>query len=62
VTLATPRGLRYFLLLVDNLSRYMWVVVLGSNGEAADTIRHAQAAAEAECGNKLCVLHADNGG
>jgi transposase InsO family protein len=39
----------------------MWVVVLGSKGEAADAIRHAQAAAEAECGRKLCVLRTDNG-
>jgi transposase InsO family protein len=37
-------------------------VVLGSKGEAADTIRHAQAAAEAECGRKLRVLGTDNGG
>jgi hypothetical protein len=39
VTPATPRGRCYFLLLIDNLSRYMWVMVLGSKGEAADTIR-----------------------
>jgi hypothetical protein len=39
VTPATPRGRRYFLLLVDDLSSYMWVVVLGSKGEAADAIR-----------------------
>jgi transposase InsO family protein len=40
----------------------MWVVVLGSKGEAANTNRRVQAAAEAECGRKLCVLHTDNGG
>jgi transposase InsO family protein len=62
VTPATPGGRRYFLLLVDDLSRYMWVVVLGSKGEAADAIRHAQAAVEAECGRKLRVLHIDNDG
>jgi transposase InsO family protein len=38
-------------LLVDNLSRYMWIVVLSSKGEAA----------EAECGRKLRVLRTDNG-
>jgi hypothetical protein len=48
VTPATPGGRRYFLLLVDDLSRYKWVVVLGSKGEAADAIRRAQAAVEAE--------------
>jgi transposase InsO family protein len=62
VTLATPGGRRYFLLLVDDLSRYMWVVVLGSKGEAADAIRRAQAAVEVECGRKLRVLRTDNGG
>jgi transposase InsO family protein len=49
VTLATPGGRHYFLLLVDDHSRYMWVMVLGSKGEAADSIRRTQAAAEAEC-------------
>ena len=39
----------------------MWVMVLGSKGEAADAIRCAQAAAEAECGCKLRVLRTDNG-
>jgi hypothetical protein len=38
---ATLGGRRYFLLLVDDLSRYMRVVVLGSKGEAADAIRRA---------------------
>jgi hypothetical protein len=62
VTPATPGGRCYFLLLVDDLSRYMWVVVLGSKGEVANAIRHAQAAAEAECSRKLHVLRTDNGG
>ena len=62
VTPATPGGRRYFLLLVDDLSRYMWVMVLGSKGEATDAIRRAQAAAEAECGHKLHMLRTDNGG
>jgi hypothetical protein len=62
MTPATPGGRRYFLLLVDDLSRYMWVVVLGSKGEAADAIRRAYVAAEAECGRKLRMLCTDNGG
>jgi hypothetical protein len=41
VTPATPRGRRYFLLLVDDLSRYMWVMVLDSKGEDADAIKRA---------------------
>jgi hypothetical protein len=47
------------LLLVDDLSHYMWVVVLSSKGEATDAIRRAQATAEVECGRKLRI---DNGG
>jgi transposase InsO family protein len=62
VTPTTPRRRRYFLLLVDDLSCYMWVVVLDSKGEAADAIRRAHAAAKAECGLKLRVLRTDNGG
>jgi hypothetical protein len=46
-------------MLIDDLSRYMCVVVLDSNGEAANVIRRAQAAAEVECGRKL---RTDNGG
>jgi transposase InsO family protein len=62
VTPATPGGRHYFMLLVDDLSRYMWVVVLNSKGEVADAIRRAQATAEAECDRKLRVLRTDNGG
>jgi hypothetical protein len=57
VTPATPGGRRYFLLLVDDLSRYMWVMVLGSKGGAANAIKRVQVAAEAECGRKLCAAH-----
>jgi transposase InsO family protein len=60
VTPATPGGRRYFLLLIDDLSRYMWVVVLCRKGEVADAIRRAQATAEAKCGHKLRVLRNDN--
>jgi transposase InsO family protein len=62
MTRTTPGGRRYFLLLVDDLSRYMWVMVIGSKGEAANAISRAQAAAEAECGRKLRMLRTDNGG
>jgi transposase InsO family protein len=40
----------------------LWVVVLGSKGEAANAIRHAQATADAECSRKLHVLCTDNDG
>jgi hypothetical protein len=60
VTLATPRGRCYFVLLVDDLYRYMWVVVLGNKGDAANAIKRVQAVAEVEYGRKLRVLCTDN--
>jgi hypothetical protein len=39
VSLATPGGWRYFLLLVDDATRYMWVVLLDSKVVAADAIK-----------------------
>jgi hypothetical protein len=59
---ATPGGRRYFLLLVDDATRYMWVVLLIAKSEASSAIKHIQAAAEKECGRKLRVLRTDNGG
>jgi len=57
----TPGGWRYFLLLVDDATRYMWAVLFDSKAAAADTIKRHQAAVE-ECGRKLRVLRTDNGG
>jgi transposase InsO family protein len=48
--------------LVDDLFRYMWVMVLGSKGETANAIRRVQVAEEAECGRKLRVVRTNNGG
>jgi hypothetical protein len=62
VTPATQGVRHYLLLLVDDLSRYMWVMVLGSKGEVVNAIRRVQVTAEAKCGHKLCVLRTDNGG
>lgn len=53
---------RYFLLLVDNASRYMWAILLPTKAAAIDAIKHVQAAAEKECGHKLRVLRIDNSG
>jgi hypothetical protein len=33
---ATPRGNKYFLLLVDDLSRYMWLAAIPSKDRAAE--------------------------
>jgi transposase InsO family protein len=58
----TPGGWRYFLLLVDDVTCYMWVVLLTAKSEASSAIKYIQAAAEKECGCKLWVLRTDNRG
>ena len=50
---ATPGGRRYFLLLVDDATRYMWVALLATKDAAADAIKHLQAVAEKGSGRKL---------
>lgn len=62
VSPATPGGNRYFLLLVDDATRFMWVVLLPSKDAAGEAIKRVQAAAEVESGRKLKVLRTDNGG
>jgi hypothetical protein len=59
---ATPGGRRYFLLLVDDASHYMWAVLLPSKDATVDAIKKVQAKAEKESGHKLQVLRIDNGG
>jgi hypothetical protein len=56
------RGNKYFLLLVDDLSRYMWVVVIPSKDRAAAAIKEIQAWAEGESGLKLRACSTDYGG
>jgi hypothetical protein len=36
---ATSKGNKYFLLLVDDLSRYMWIAVIPSMDRATDAIK-----------------------
>jgi hypothetical protein len=61
VTPDTPGGHRYFL-LIDDASRYMWVVLLDTKATAVDAIKRHQAVAKKECDHKLWVLRMDNGG
>ena len=61
VSLATPRGRRYFLLLVDDASRYMWAVLLNSKVAATDATsttrqpRRRSAAASFGCYAQIMV-------
>lgn len=62
ITPTMPSGGKYFLLLVDDKSRYMWLSLLGSKDQAASSIQRLQAAAEVESGRRLKFLHTDRGG
>jgi hypothetical protein len=62
ITPPTPTGNAYFLLLVDDMSRYMWLTLLRSKADAPMTIMSFQAKVERETGKKMKVLCTDNGG
>jgi hypothetical protein len=62
ITPETPSSKTMFLLAVDDMSRYMWLVLLATKDEAATTIIRLQARAEAEVGHKLGTLRTDRGG
>jgi transposase InsO family protein len=61
ITPATPGGKRYFLLMVDDMSRYMWLVLLSTKDEADAAIRRVKVAAELQSGRKLHTLRTDRG-
>jgi transposase InsO family protein len=58
----TPSGKQYFLLLVDDCSRYMWLHLLAAKNDAAATIQSYKALVETETGRRLRVLRTDHGG
>ena len=55
-------GRWYFLLLMNDCSRYMWLQLLMSKDKAATTIKKFKMCTEAESGKKLRVLRTDRGG
>lgn len=62
ITPVTPGSKKYFLLLVDDRSRYMWVTLLKFKDKAVAAIKQFQARVELEAGRKLKVLRIDRGG
>jgi hypothetical protein len=62
ITPTTSSSNQYFLLLVDDLSRYMWLVLLPSKDQVTATIKNFQAVVEVETGHKLKALRTDRGG
>jgi hypothetical protein len=45
---STPGGKTMFLLMVDDMSRYMWLIPLSAKSDAARMIKQVQAQAEVE--------------
>ena len=62
ITPATPGGKQYFLLLVDDKSRYMWVSLLVAKSDTLAAVKKFEAKVEVEKGRRLRVLRTDNGG
>jgi hypothetical protein len=58
----TPSGNKYFLLLVDDYSRFMWNSLLPSKDAAATAIKNIQATVEHKSGRKLLMPRTDRGG
>jgi len=62
ITLPTPGGKSFFLLIVDDHSRYMWLELLASKDEALVYFKRIKAAAELESGRRLKAFRTDRGG
>ncbi|XP_014751620.1 uncharacterized protein LOC106865632 [Brachypodium distachyon] len=59
---ATPHGNKYFMLLVDDYSQHMWLVLLPAKDAAVPAIKQYQAAAEVQSGKALRTFRTDRGG
>jgi len=62
ITPPTPGGKSYFMLIVDDHTRYMWVELLGVKSEALACFKKFRAAAELESGRRLKAFRTDRGG
>jgi hypothetical protein len=57
-----PEGKSFFLLMVDDHSRYMWLELLALKAEAFQYFKKIKAVAETELGKRLKVFRTDRGG
>ncbi|KAL6348524.1 hypothetical protein AAG906_013144 [Vitis piasezkii] len=62
ITPATHGGKRYFLLLVDDCTRFMWQVLIRNKDEAFEAFKKTKASAEMEKNSKLKAFRTDRGG
>jgi hypothetical protein len=59
---STPGGKNYFLLVVDDFSRYMWLELLVTKAEAFECFKRVKAMAEVESGCRLRAFRSDRRG
>ena len=62
VTPPTAGGKKYFLLIVDDYSRYMWLELIRTKDEALRFFKKVKALAENEQNCKLLAFRSDRGG
>jgi hypothetical protein len=62
ITPATNAGKKYFLLIVDDFSRFMWIVLIRSKDEAFEAFCKMKAATEMELKLQVRSLRTDRGG
>ncbi|KAD5961160.1 hypothetical protein E3N88_12633 [Mikania micrantha] len=62
ITPSSMGGKRYFLLIVDDCTRYMWVYFLKTKDEACNTFKGFVTEVERQSGLKVKVLRTDRGG
>lgn len=62
ITPSTAAGNKYFLLLVDDYSRMMWVYMLTEKSKAFERFKNFKALVENEVGRRIKVLRTDRGG
>lgn len=62
ITPETRADNRYFLLLVDDFARVMWIYILNGKDGAFGALKKFKMMVEYKSGEKLRVLHTDRGG
>nr|KAJ0222838.1 hypothetical protein LSAT_V11C200051890 [Lactuca sativa] len=62
ITPVTPSGKRYFLLLVDDFTRVMWIHLMNTKDETLGVFKRFRALVENETGDKIKTFRTDRGG
>ena len=55
-------GPKYFITFIDDYSRYMYLYILHSKGEALDALKVFKVKVEKQCGKQIKIMRSDRGG